>query len=170
MSFWNFLLTGQQSCKVDSTIKYDKVFFKTLTVWLVGEKKKSWHDLYPGAQVTDNPLHLVSTEWMLIYSQQCPHTAHHRRLILTLKLVCVSPCTFPGQINPLWPPAPRRVSSGIKVFTADPYTGQLFVLDENVVPAVKDITIWGEDFIAGLIRWEAISNQKATFNWNWRAY
>lgn len=52
------------------------------------------------------------------------------------------------------------------MFTADPYTGQLFVLDENVVPAVKDITIWGEDFIAGLIRWEAISNQKATFNWN----
>lgn len=46
MSFWNFLLTGQQNCKVDSTIKYDKVFFETLTVWLVGEKKKSHGMIY----------------------------------------------------------------------------------------------------------------------------
>lgn len=46
VSFWNFLLTGQQNCKVDSTIKYDKVFFKTLTVWLVEEKKKNHGMIY----------------------------------------------------------------------------------------------------------------------------
>lgn len=85
VSFWNFLLTGQQNCKADSTIKYDKVFFKTLTVWLLGErKKKKWRDLYPAVRVTESPLYLVSKEWSLIYSLQCPQTARHRRwLILT---------------------------------------------------------------------------------------
>lgn len=52
------------------------------------------------------------------------------------------------------------------MFVIDPYSGRLFVLGEHVIPAVDDFTVWGEDFIAGLIRWEGIPNQKATFNWN----
>lgn len=63
-------------------------------------------------------------------------------------------------------PTHRRVSSKTKVFVIDPYTRHLFVLGKNVLPAVDGFTVWGGDFIVGLIRWEDILNQKATFNWN----
>lgn len=92
VSFWNFLLTNQQNSKVDSTIKYDKVFFKTLTVWLVGEKKiiMAWFIL--GCTSHRSPLYHVSKKWLLIYSLRCPQTPSHRWLVLTLyhwnMLVC----------------------------------------------------------------------------------
>lgn len=59
VSFWNFLLTGQQNCKADSTIKYDKVFFKTLTVWLLGEKKKKKSVIYTRLYESQNLLYIL---------------------------------------------------------------------------------------------------------------
>lgn len=34
------------------------------------------------------------------------------------------------------------------------------------MPVTDDITVRDEDFIAGLIRWRGVSNQKATFKWD----
>lgn len=52
------------------------------------------------------------------------------------------------------------------MFVIDPYTGPPAVLSGNVVSITDDITVQGEDFIAGLIRWEGVSNQKTTFKWD----
>lgn len=60
----------------------------------------------------------------------------------------------------------QEVFLQMEAFVIDPYIGQLAVLNGNVMLVRDDITVQGEDVISGLIRWEGVSNQKATFRWD----
>lgn len=140
VSFWNFLLTGQQNCKADSTIKYDKVFFKTLTVWLLGEKKKkkmAW--FIPGC--TSNRISSIScVQGMIAHLQPAVSSNSSSQKMahldfLTLKHARVSHYTFSGQKSHpfLCHPPHSRVSSQTEEPVLAPCSGQPAFLNGNIM-------------------------------------